>query len=168
MDERMEKQRELNELIVKVFRKRRRLSYFQGYHDIVAVLFLTLPQELQLPCVEKLSLHRVRDSMGASLEPVVGLLRVLQHVLKLADPGYAELLEQNAPLPYFALSNLLTLFSHDMPTLSLIQHVFDHLLSAVSFVAYLLTVAFIHDHLDSSFSYEKKRLKDYNRKAKKA
>ena len=48
---------------------------FQGYHDIVSVLFLTLPKELQLPCVEKLSLHRVRDSMGDSLEPVVGLLR---------------------------------------------------------------------------------------------
>ena len=38
-------------------------------------MFLTLPKELQLLCVEKLSLHRVRDAMGSSLEPVVGLLR---------------------------------------------------------------------------------------------
>jgi hypothetical protein len=31
-------------------------------------------------------------------------------------------------MPFFALSNLLTLFSHDMPTLALIQHLFDYLL----------------------------------------
>lgn len=47
----------------------------QGYHDIISVLFLTLPEELQLVCAEKMSLQRVRDSMGATLEPVVGLLQ---------------------------------------------------------------------------------------------
>jgi hypothetical protein len=47
----------------------------QGYHDITTVLFLTLPPSLHLPCLEKLSLHRVRDSMGPGLEPVLGLVR---------------------------------------------------------------------------------------------
>lgn len=56
------------------------------------------------------------------------LERVLQRVLREADPEYAGMLENATPLPYFALSNLLTLFSHDMPTLPLIQHVFDYLL----------------------------------------
>ncbi|KAI0765782.1 hypothetical protein BC629DRAFT_1540323 [Irpex lacteus] len=44
---------------------------------------LELPQELQLPCVVKLSLHRVRDSMSANLEPVFGLLRYVQRVVTL-------------------------------------------------------------------------------------
>ena len=35
---------------------------------------------------------------------------------------------RNIPMPYYALSNILTLFSHDMPTLALIQHTFDYLL----------------------------------------
>ena len=48
---------------------------FQGYHDIITVLFLTLPPALHLPCTEKLSLHRLRDSMGVGLEPVLGLVR---------------------------------------------------------------------------------------------
>ena len=39
------------------------------------MLFLTLPPEVQLVSVEKLSLYRLRDSMGTSLEPLVGLLR---------------------------------------------------------------------------------------------
>ncbi|KAK0203726.1 rab-GTPase-TBC domain-containing protein [Desarmillaria ectypa] len=121
-------QAELNRLLVAVFRKRPKLNYFQGYHDIISVLFLTLPPDIQFSCAEKMSLHRVRDSMGHGLEPILGLLRVTQKLLRLADPNYAELLERNSPLPFYALSNLITLFSHDMPTLRLIQHVFDYLL----------------------------------------
>ncbi|KAK7471029.1 GTPase-activating protein gyp8 [Stygiomarasmius scandens] len=121
-------QEELYQLLVELFRRRPKLSYFQGYHDIITVLFLTLPPDVRLVCAEKISLHRVRDSMGSSLEPVLGLLRFMKNLIGIADPEYAEILEESIPLPYFALSNLLTLFSHDMPTLPLIQHVFDYLL----------------------------------------
>ncbi|KAJ7355351.1 rab-GTPase-TBC domain-containing protein [Mycena albidolilacea] len=134
-------QSELNDLLVEIFRKRPKLNYFQGYHDIITVLLLTLPQELQMPCAEQLSLQRVRDSMGSTLEPVLGLLRVMKNLLRVADPQYAELLERTSPLPYYALPNLLTLFSHDMPTLSLIQHVFDYLLCRPPiYVVYLAAV----------------------------
>ncbi|KZT66235.1 hypothetical protein DAEQUDRAFT_695897 [Daedalea quercina L-15889] len=120
--------RRLHELIVSVFRKRRLLNYFQGYHDIVSVLFLTLPPEVQTASVEKMSLHRLRDAMGMTLEPVVGLLRILKRLLQAADPEFSSVLERTSPLPYFALSNILTLLSHDVPTLPLIQHIFDYLL----------------------------------------
>ncbi|KAJ7623284.1 rab-GTPase-TBC domain-containing protein [Roridomyces roridus] len=134
-------QAELHELLVEVFRRRPGLNYFQGYHDIITVLLLTLPAELQLSCAEQLSLQRVRDSMGTTLEPVLGLLRVMKNLLRVADPEYAELLEQTSPLPYYALPNLLTLFSHDMPKLPLIQHVFDYLLCRPPiFVVYLAAV----------------------------
>jgi hypothetical protein len=87
-------QTSLNSLIVSLLRKRPKLHYFQGYHDIVTVVLLTLPPELQLPCVEKLSLHRARDSMGPTLEPVLGLLRITRNLLRVIDPKYAMLLER--------------------------------------------------------------------------
>ncbi|KAJ7066694.1 rab-GTPase-TBC domain-containing protein [Mycena amicta] len=131
---------ELHELLVEVFRQRPGLNYFQGYHDIITVLLLTLPPELQLSCAEQLSLQRVRDSMGTTLEPVLGLLRFMKKLLRVSDPQYADLLERTAPLPYYALPNLLTLFSHDMPTLPLIQHTFDYLLCRPPiYVVYLAT-----------------------------
>ncbi|KAG1729255.1 rab-GTPase-TBC domain-containing protein [Suillus lakei] len=136
-------QTSLNSLIVSLLRKRRKLHYFQGYHDIVTVVFLTLPPELQLPCVEKLSLHRVRDSMGPTLEPVLGLLRITRNLLRIIDPKYAMLLESIAPLPFHALSNLLTLFSHEVPTLPLIQHVWDFLLCREPLAVVWLAVAVI-------------------------
>ncbi|KAG2038358.1 hypothetical protein BDR03DRAFT_954540 [Suillus americanus] len=136
-------QTSLNSLIVSLLRKRRKLHYFQGYHDIVTVVFLTLPPALQLPCIEKLSLHRVRDSMGPTLEPVLGLLRITRNLLRIIDPKYAMLLESVAPLPFHALSNLLTLFSHEVPTLPLIQHVWDFLLCREPLAVVWLAVAVI-------------------------
>ncbi|KXN84909.1 TBC1 domain family member 20 [Leucoagaricus sp. SymC.cos] len=121
-------QEDLHTLIISLFRARTKLSYFQGYHDIISVFMLTLPRELQFACVEKLSLHWLRDSMGEGLEPVLGLLKVTKNLIRLADPELGVMLEQSAQLPFFALSNLLTLFSHDTPTLPLIQHVFDYIL----------------------------------------
>ncbi|KAH9172749.1 rab-GTPase-TBC domain-containing protein [Lactarius sanguifluus] len=127
-DGRVARQAELNNLIVQLFRRHPGLNYFQGFHDIATVLQLTLPPELALPSLEKLSLHRLRDSMGHTLEPLIALMLILQRLLRLADPPYAALLEDHAPLPYAALPHLLTLLAHATPTLSLIQHIFDYLL----------------------------------------
>jgi hypothetical protein len=52
----------------------RLIQALQGLHDIVTVLLLTLPEDLQLPCAEAFCLQRLRDSMGPNLEPVVGQL----------------------------------------------------------------------------------------------
>ncbi|KAH0826682.1 hypothetical protein J3R83DRAFT_5071 [Lanmaoa asiatica] len=136
-------QNDLHGLLVSLFRKRRSLHYFQGFHDIMTVIFLTLPQPLHLACAEKMALHRVRDAMGVGLEPVLGLLRVLRNLLRLADPAYAKLLEDTSPLPYHALSHLLTLFSHDIPTLPLIQHVWDFLLSREPIAVVWLAAALV-------------------------
>ncbi|KAH9003558.1 rab-GTPase-TBC domain-containing protein [Lactarius hatsudake] len=127
-DGRVVRQAELNNLIVQLFRRHPGLNYFQGFHDIATVLQLTLPPELALPSLEKLSLHRLRDSMGHTLEPLTALMLILQRLLRLADSPYAALLEDHAPLPYAALPHLLTLLAHATPTLPLIQHIFDYLL----------------------------------------
>lgn len=85
--------------------------------------------------------------------------RILKNLLRLANPEYAKLLEgyvhhwtdkdtpievvvyRVSPLPYYALSNLLTLFSHDVPTLPLIQHIFDYLLCRPPIAVVYLTAA---------------------------
>jgi len=62
------------------------LSIFKGYHDVLSVLILTFNEqvtgrtqeeatEMLNLAAEKLSLQRLRDSMGPGLEPLVGLLR---------------------------------------------------------------------------------------------
>jgi hypothetical protein len=49
--------------------------------------------------------------------------------------------KEAGPLPYYALSSLLTAFSHDVPTLPLIQHIFDYVLARPPIVLIYLTAA---------------------------
>ncbi|KAI0252525.1 rab-GTPase-TBC domain-containing protein [Lactifluus subvellereus] len=147
-DDRLTRQAELNNLIVQVFRRHPGLNYFQGFHDIATVLQLTLPPKVALPALEKLSLHRLRDSMGHTLDPLTGLMLILQRLLQLADPPYATLLDEHAPLPYAALPHLLTLFAHAAPTLPLIQHIFDYLLVRPPLAIVYLVAAMILSRKD--------------------
>lgn len=103
-------------------------------------------------CIEKLSLHRLRDAMGEGLGPLLGGLRILRRLIRLADPSFSELLEKTSPLPYFALSNTLTLLSHDVPTLSLIQHVFDYLLARPPVAILYLEAAIILSRRDDAMT----------------
>ncbi|KAJ3914947.1 rab-GTPase-TBC domain-containing protein [Lentinula edodes] len=147
-------QESLNKLLVTLFRRHPSLSYFQGYHDIITVLFLTLPSPLHLPCAERVSLHRTRDAMGDGLEPVLGSLRFLAKLIAAVDVELAKLLKCAAPLPYFALSHLLTMFAHDIPTLPVIQHVFDYLLARPPIALVYLTGAVILARRDELLALE--------------
>lgn len=51
---------ELNKCIVAILKRAPSLSYYQGFHDVVAVLLLTLGPDLAIQCGEKLALffHR--------------------------------------------------------------------------------------------------------------
>lgn len=85
-------QEDLQELICEVLRQHPKLNYFQGFHDIMTVLYLTLLTNVPRPrtgetaadkeewqklvrAAEVVSLCRTRDAMGKGLGPMMGLLR---------------------------------------------------------------------------------------------
>ena len=65
----------------------------------------------------------------------------MKRLLRTVDPEYASMLKEAGPLPYYALPSVLTAFSHDVPTLPLIQHIFDYVLSRPPIVLIYLTAA---------------------------
>ncbi|ORY92636.1 rab-GTPase-TBC domain-domain-containing protein [Leucosporidium creatinivorum] len=120
----------LETVIVTTLRRHPSLQYFQGYHDIISVLLLTLEDEqTSLDAAERMSLHRLRDSMGSGLEPVLGYLRLVHRILAKVDPDIVEVVEIAADLPYFSLSWVLTLMSHDLTSINVIARLFDFLLA---------------------------------------
>ncbi|KAG8752447.1 hypothetical protein FRC12_011952 [Ceratobasidium sp. 428] len=145
------RKKQLTRLILEVLERRPQLSYFQGYHDIISTLQLTLHPSLDVDdeafrilraCAIKISLHRARDAMGAGLEPLTGQLRILRRLLHLADPELAALIEETTPLPYWAISPLMTLYTHDLPTLELAQRVMDWILCRPPDAVIYLVAAF--------------------------
>lgn len=94
-EERQRRRDQLEEVIVTILRRHPSLHYFQGYHDIVGIMLLVVDDvDLTIECVERMSLHRLRDSMSTGLEPVIALLRLMKRILSVVDPAFARVVDQ--------------------------------------------------------------------------
>ncbi|GAA5849485.1 hypothetical protein JCM8547_000469 [Rhodosporidiobolus lusitaniae] len=144
-DENREALRErLETAILTVLRRHPALQYFQGYHDIVSVLLLTLDDDdLLVSVAERLSLHHIRDSIGAGLEPTLGYLKLVHRLIRQVDPELHSAVNQAASMPFFALSWALTLLSHDLESVSVIARLFDFLLARNPAMIVYLVVAIL-------------------------
>ncbi|KAI1817497.1 rab-GTPase-TBC domain-containing protein [Poronia punctata] len=118
---------ELSDLITEVLRRHPCLCYFQGYHDVCQVLLLVLPRDLRALAVSRLSLLRMRDFMLPTLAPSIVLLHLIPDLLRVADYKLYQHLSQNEP--YFALSDTLTMFAHNVQRYSDIARLFDALIA---------------------------------------
>ena len=103
------------------------LCYFQGYHDIVQVLFLVLGSEKAATALPRVSLLRIRDYMLPTLAPALKQLQLLPAILHAADPRLAAHLSETRP--FFALSATLTLYAHDIEEYGDIARLFDFILA---------------------------------------
>lgn len=139
------RRQQLQDIVVGVLRRHPLLNYYQGYHDVVSVLILVLcPQtpsnsrvwadedefSLVLSAAERLSLFYLRDFMAPGIDPCIGWLKIIRNAVRRFDPTYAsEIVERAGPLPFFALSWLITLLSHDLSLESeTVRRVFDRVL----------------------------------------
>ncbi|KAI1386157.1 uncharacterized protein F4822DRAFT_409109 [Hypoxylon trugodes] len=122
-----QKKSELSDLITEVLRRQPYLCYFQGYHDICQVFLLVLPQTARATAVARLSALRIRDFMLPSLAPAVAQLRLIPDILNAVDRPLCAHLSRTEP--YFALSDTLTMFAHNVQQYGDIARLFDALLA---------------------------------------
>ncbi|KAI0111986.1 rab-GTPase-TBC domain-containing protein [Daldinia grandis] len=121
------KKLQLSDLITEVLRRHPYLCYFQGYHDICQVFLLVLPPSTRAAAVARLSALRIRDFMLPSLNPSVAQLRLIPDILRAADPALCAHVSRTEP--FFALSDTLTMFAHNVRRYSDIARLFDALLA---------------------------------------
>ncbi|KAI0387474.1 rab-GTPase-TBC domain-containing protein [Hypomontagnella monticulosa] len=122
-----QKKTELSNLITEVLRRQPYLCYFQGYHDICQVFLLVLPASARAAAVSRLSTLRIRDFMLPSIGPATAQLRLIPSILAAADPALCAHVSRTEP--YFALSDTLTMFAHNVRQYSDIARLFDALLA---------------------------------------
>ena len=128
---------QLESLIRGTLRRYPTLNYFQGYHDLVAVILLTMcpdasdweaQQDQTQQLVDNVSLFFVRDSMCADMLPALGQLRIVRNIVRAEDKRYADALDA-ALRPHTLLAALpwvLTLFTHNLSSLSSAQTLLDY------------------------------------------
>ena len=120
-------------MITQVLREHPRLSYFQGFHDIVQVFLLVLGVDHAARAVSYLSLLRIRDFMLPSLSPSLAHLHLLPIILYSVDAQLCQHLSLTQP--FFALAATLTLYAHDIQEYGDISRLFDVLLAQPAVVS---------------------------------
>jgi Rab-GTPase-TBC domain len=110
------------------------LHYYQGLHDVAAVLLFVCGEHSAYRMLTKLATCHLRDCTRPSLDAVTESLTLLYPILQVADPelyNYIIGLEEPAlEVPYFALSWHMTWFSHDVATLDQCARLFDLFISS--------------------------------------
>lgn len=170
------RRRQLSHLVLSALSAHPALHYFQGYHDILSVVLLTIAptissrstklfqdemQQAQLECIaERMSLHVVRDSMTRDLLPIMGQLKVLGNLLRLVDPTMSELVDRASPVPFFALPWLLTLLTHDVEDVGIMQRVLEFVLAYGPGSAIYLCAAVLLARKEEVLSMDEDELED--------
>eukprot|EP00873_Tetraselmis_striata_P042031 jgi/Tetstr1/462295/TSEL_007313.t1 len=122
--------------------------YYQGLHDIASVLLLTLGEELAYAALRTLTTAHLRDFTRPNLEPVNEILRLLRPLLYMHDRELYRFIERceeleqinmgmsrderrlNRTPPYYAISWVITWFSHSIDSLAAACRLFDLFFSA--------------------------------------
>ena len=129
-------------IITAVLNQNPDLFYYQGYHDVVSVFLLTLGENLGYHCANIASKYLIKDFMLETFEMgVFPALDLTSKLIQLVDMDLWNLIEQSGGQPNFALSWILTWFSHDIDNLEKVQLVFDACLATHPLFNCYITVA---------------------------
>jgi hypothetical protein len=152
-----EKRRQvLSEIILAILTKNfPLLHYYQGFHDLVSTIMLIVEDDsLAFAISEYISLHYVSDYMKENFETVSKFMHILLVIIKANDPELYNHLEKAKMEPYFAISWLITWFSHDVKGLDAIARIYDVFLSSPPiYCFYLCAVVRLNFFLPPSTSY---------------
>ncbi|KAG2219225.1 hypothetical protein INT45_004585 [Circinella minor] len=129
-DLKAQKQKELHGLIVEILWRNPRLKYYQGFHDICSCFLLVLGKKDAIPAVENVALFFIRDGMLESFDPISKQLRLMSSIVQYEDNELTDHLDRCHIMPYYALSWVLTWFSHNFERFDKVARLFDLFISS--------------------------------------
>lgn len=133
---------QLSNIITSILNQNPNLYYYQGFHDFVSVFLLTLGENLGYKCAEIATNYLIKDYMLSTFEQgVFPTLDLTNKLLNLIDQDLWQTVENIGGQPSYALSWILTWFSHDISDLSKVQLVYDAILATHPLFCCYITVA---------------------------
>ncbi|KAN0040738.1 hypothetical protein ACTFIV_003274 [Dictyostelium citrinum] len=141
------KKPELTRIVNAVLSIHPQLYYFQGYHEIASVLLLITDESLAFAMLERLSIYHFNDCMLPNFAEVLKVLNLIFPLISMVD-------QQSQVQPMFAISWILTWFSHNLDELDSAARVYDYLLSAHPMASIYLSVGVITSQRETLLSLD--------------
>ncbi|EAL65971.1 RabGAP/TBC domain-containing protein [Dictyostelium discoideum AX4] len=148
------KKPELTRIVNAVLSIHPQLYYFQGYHEIASVLLLISDESLAFAMLERLSIYHFNDCMLPNFAEVLKVLNLIFPLISMVDQHVYNFIIKSQVQPMFAISWILTWFSHNLDELDTAARVYDYLLSAHPMASIYLSVCVITSQRETLLNLE--------------
>jgi Rab-GTPase-TBC domain len=147
--------REQLSAIINALVRRENLHYYQGLHDVVAVLLLvTGDEQIAFAILQRLCSFYFKEFMRETFKPLAIQMQLLPAILKRFDSEVAAFIESLKIEPYYALPWVITWFSHDVHNLNTIARLYDTLLTSHTLYIFYLSAAVVLHSKESLLQLE--------------
>lgn len=136
-------QDQLVRLIMRILVKNPEFYYYQGYHDICVTFLLVLGEEMAFYVVNKLSTTHLRAFMEKTMDKASDLLNIIPLIVKSEDKVLGEYMERSQVGDIYALSWVITWFSHVVKSYEIVGRLFDFFIASHELMPIYLTVAIV-------------------------
>jgi len=123
------------------------LHYYQGYHDVAAVLSRVLEDApLTVACLSVISRSHFGDAMKKDFSDLMSCMRLsIFPLVDVLDPELHDFLFDSGVEPFFALSWVITWFAHEVRDVSVAGRLFDVFISShPAFPLYMSVAMILH------------------------
>lgn len=131
----------LQRLISRVLRLFPKLSYYQGLHDVAAVFLYVYgnDEDSAFQCFALMALHHLRDFMMPTINASVAIVKLVPELMKKWDKKCYDKLIMGTLEPFFCLSSVMTIFTHEIRDAETLSLIFDYVIGTgnIGFTIYL-------------------------------
>ncbi|KAG0679916.1 hypothetical protein C6P42_005361 [Pichia californica] len=135
----------LNKLIIHVLNAIPGINYYQGYHDVASMVVLTFDNDYEaFRFLYNLTLRYLRDHMMTNISPTMKQLDLIPELLSYNDYDIYLILKTSKPV--YALSAVISLFTHDITNINDISLIWDYIFACddPQLVIYIYTALLIY------------------------
>ena len=147
-EERLSKEKQLTDLIMRILIENPDFYYYQGYHDICITFLLLLGEEKAFHVVNKVSNTHLRLFMEESMASTQLMLEIIPILVENEDKQLAKRLAKVEVGTIFSLSWILTWFSHILVNNRNVERLFDIFIASDYRLPIYLTACILLHHRD--------------------
>ena len=121
------------------------INYYQGYHDVATMVVLAFEDDYEaFQFLYILTLRYLRDHMMTSIRPTMKQLDIIPELLSHIDYDLYLILESSPPV--YALSSIISLFTHDITNIADISLIWDFIFACdePQLIIYVYTALLIY------------------------
>jgi len=137
---------QLSRMMNSIFQLNQDWSYYQGYNDICSAPLMAVEENMGFHVSVAISNYFIKDFLKSSFDK--GVIPALNLMMKIIEGTHKEVYEKISflEMPTFAVSWIITWFSHDLDSSEDIYRIFDYCIASHPAVSiYLAAATVIHN-----------------------